>query len=138
MSLDRSTLFIGGDWARPPAPRRSRSSPRTARSVVATVPAGTAADIDAAVDAARRAFDDGPWPRTSPEDRIEVVQAFANLYAGRMEEMGNLITTEMGSPASFSQLAQAPAPWMMIEAFLTIARAFPWEETRARARWART
>ena len=45
--------------------------------------------------------------------------------------MAELITTEMGSPMSFSNLAQAPAPWMQIEAFLAIAREFPWEETRA-------
>src|SRR4051794_9966502 len=126
MSLDRSTLFIGGEWTAPASAETIGVVSPHSEEVVATVPAGTDADIDAAVDAARRAFDSGPWPRTSPEDRIEVVQAFANLYAARMEEMGNLITTEMGSPASFSQLAQAPAPWMMIEAFLTIARDFPW------------
>ena len=45
--------------------------------------------------------------------------------------MAELISTEMGAPISFSNLAQAPAPWMQIEAFLGIARAYPWEETRA-------
>ncbi len=133
MSLDRSTLFIGGDWVAPASAETIEVVSPHSEERVATVPSGTASDIDAAVAAARLAFDEGPWPRTSPEERIEVVQNFANLYAGRMEEMGNLITTEMGSPASFSQLAQAPAPWMMIEAFLSIARAFPWEETRAGA-----
>ena len=102
MSLDRSTLFIGGEWATPASTETIEVVSPHSEELVATVPAGTTADIDAAVDAARRAFDTGPWPRTSPEDRIEVVQAFANLYAGRMEEMGTLITTEMGSPASFS------------------------------------
>jgi aldehyde dehydrogenase (NAD+) len=130
VSLDRSTLFIGGDWVAPASAETIEVVSPHSESLVATVPSGTDADIDAAVAAARLAFDEGPWPRTSPEERIAVVQEFANLYAGRMEEMGHLITTEMGSPASFSQLAQAPAPWMMIEAFLTIARAFPWEETR--------
>ena len=130
MSLDRSTLFIGGSWAAPAGTETIEVVSPHSEELVATVPAGHHADIDAAVAAARLAFDEGPWPRTSPEERIEVVQNFANLYAGRMEEMGHLITTEMGSPASFSQLAQAPAPWMMIEAFLTVARAFPWEETR--------
>ena len=45
--------------------------------------------------------------------------------------MADLITLEMGSPTSFSNLAQSPAPWMQIEAFLAIAREFPWEEERA-------
>jgi aldehyde dehydrogenase (NAD+) len=132
VSLDRSTLFIGGTWAAPAGSETIEVvSPHT-QEVVATVPCGTDADIDAAVAAARRALD-GPWSRTTPEERIEIVQNFSNLYAGRLEEMAGLITTEMGSPASFSQLAQSPAPWMMIETFLAIARSFPWEEVRAGA-----
>ena len=130
MTLDRSTLFIDGTWAEPAGSDLIEViSPHT-EEVVARVPAGTPADIDAAVDAARRAFDEGPWPRMSPEERIEVVQSFANLYAGKMTEMAEVITTEMGSPTSFSNLAQSPAPWMMIESFLNIAKAFPWEEIR--------
>ncbi|WP_395694027.1 aldehyde dehydrogenase [Nocardioides sp.] len=130
MSLDRNAFFIDGDWATPAdADLIEVVSPHT-EEVVATVPEGTTADIDAAVAAARRAFDHGPWPRLSPEERIEVVQAFSNLYAGRMGEMAEIISTEMGAPLSFSNLAQAPAPWMQIEAFLGIARAFPWEESR--------
>jgi aldehyde dehydrogenase (NAD+) len=130
VSLDRDTLFIDGEWAVPTGGELIEVvSPHT-EQVVATVPEGTTADIDAAVDAARRAFDTGPWPRMSAEERIEVVQAFSNLYAGRMGEMADVITTEMGSPTSFSNLAQAPAPWMMIESFIGIAKAFAWEEVR--------
>ncbi len=47
--------------------------------------------------------------------------------------MADLITLEMGAPTSFSNLAQSPAPWMQIEAFLAIAREYPWEETRTGA-----
>jgi betaine-aldehyde dehydrogenase len=130
VTLDRSTLFIDGAWAAPTGGDTIEVvSPHT-EEVVARVPEGTPADIDAAVEAARRAFDSGPWPRMSPEERIEVVQSFANLYAGKLGEMAELITTEMGSPTSFSNLAQSPAPWMMIESFINIAKGFPWEETR--------
>ncbi len=130
MSLDRSAFFIDGGWAAPATDATLQVvSPHT-EQVVATVPEGSAADIDAAVAAARRAFDEGPWPRMSPEERIEVVQAFSNLYAGRLAEMAELITIEMGSPTSFSNLAQSPAPWMQIESFLAVARAFAWEEAR--------
>src|SRR3954451_3773968 len=131
MSLDQSTFFIDGDWAAPATGDTIQVVSPHSEQVVATVPEGSAADIDAAVAAARRAFDSGPWPRMSPEERIEVVQNFSNLYAGRMGDMAEIISTEMGSPLSFSNLAQAPAPWMQIEAFLGIARAYPWEETRA-------
>lgn len=129
-TLDRDALFIGGQWARPATPQVLEVvSPHT-EEVVARVPEGTAADIDAAVAAAREAFDSGPWPRLPAEERIEIVQGFSGRYAARLGEMAEVITTEMGSPISFSNLAQAPAPWMQIEAFLTIAREFPWEARR--------
>ncbi|GAA4375886.1 aldehyde dehydrogenase [Nocardioides caricicola] len=130
MSLDRSTLFIDGEWAAPASSDTIQVVSPHSEQVIATVPDGTTADIDAAVAAARRAFDSGPWPRMSPEERIEVVQNFSNLYAGKLAEMAELITLEMGSPTSFANLAQSPAPWMQIEAFLGIAREFPWEERR--------
>jgi betaine-aldehyde dehydrogenase len=130
MTLDRDTFFIGGGWTAPATDATLEVvSPHT-EAVVATVPAGSAADIDAAVAAARAAFDEGPWPRMTPEERIAVVEAFSMLYAGRLEEMAEVITTEIGAPISFSRLAQSPAPWMQIEAFLSVARAYPWEEPR--------
>ena len=130
MSLDRDSFYIDGAWA---APRGSDLlevvSPHT-EQVVATVPEGSVADVDDAVAAARRAFDTGPWPRLTPEERIEAVQRFSGLYAARLGEMAEVITTEMGSTTSFANLAQAPAAWMQVEAFLTIARGYGWEEIR--------
>ncbi len=130
MTLDRDVLFIGGTWARPATDAVLEVVSPHSEEVVARVPEGSAADMDAAVAAARTAFDEGPWPRLSPAERIEIVANLSHLYAARLEEMATLISTEMGSPISFSSLAQAPAPWMQIEAFLAIARDFPWEATR--------
>ncbi|WP_244929858.1 aldehyde dehydrogenase [Nocardioides sp. W7] len=130
MSLDRDTFFIDGEWATPATSDTIQVVSPHSEQVVATVPEGSNADVDAAVAAARRAFDEGPWPRMSPEERIEVIAAFSMLYAGKLTEMAELITIEMGSPTSFANLAQSPAPWMQIESFLAVARAFPWEETR--------
>ncbi|GAB2988195.1 aldehyde dehydrogenase [Nocardioides montaniterrae] len=130
MTLDRDAFFIGTTWARPASDAVLEVvSPHT-EQVVARVPEGTPADIDAAVAAARKAFDEGPWPRMSPAERIAVVEALSASYAARLDEMARVISTEMGSPISFSQLAQAPAPWMQIEAFLAIAREFAWESRR--------
>jgi aldehyde dehydrogenase (NAD+) len=130
MTLDRDAFFIDGGWAAPATSGTIQVVSPHSEQVVATVPEGSTADIDAAVAAARRAFDEGPWPRMSPEERIEVIQAFSMLYAGKLAEMAELITIEMGSPTSFANLAQSPAPWMQIESFLAIAREFAWEETR--------
>ena len=52
------------------------------------MPEGSTADIDAAVAAARRAFDEGPWPRMTPAERIAVIEAFSGLYAGQARRDG--------------------------------------------------
>jgi betaine-aldehyde dehydrogenase len=123
-------LFIGGEWVDPAGSAVIEViSPHT-EEVVGRVPEGTTADVDRAVDAARRAFDEGEWPRLSPEERIEAVQRFADAYAARMMDLAEVITTEMGSPISFSLLAQTPAPWMMLNSFIQTAKDYDWEEER--------
>ncbi len=123
-------LFIGGEWVDPAGTDVIEViSPHT-EEVVGRVPEGTTADIDRAVAAARTAFDEGEWPRMSPEERIEAVQRFSDIYAARMMDMAQVITTEMGSPISFSQLAQSPAPWMMLNTFIQTAKDHDWEEER--------
>jgi len=123
-------LFIGGEWVDPAGTDVIDVISPHSEEVVGRVPEGTTADIDRAVAAARTAFDEGEWPRTSPEDRIAAVQRFSDLYAARMMDMAQVITTEMGSPITFSQLAQSPAPWMMLNSFLQVARELEWEEER--------
>jgi aldehyde dehydrogenase (NAD+) len=124
-------LFIGGEWVTPATSQMIEVvSPHT-EDVIATTPEGTTADIDTAVAAARRAFDEGPWPRMTPEERIAHVQRLADVYAGHIGDIAPLITEEMGSPIGFARLAQAPTPWMMLDAFIKIAAAYPWEEERA-------
>ena len=130
MSLDRDAFYIDGGLRAPETTATIQVVSPHSEQVIATVPEASYADVDASVAAARQAFDHGPWPRMSPQERIAVVEAFSVLYAGKLTEMAELITLEMGSPTSFSQLAQAPAPWMQIEAFLAIAREFPWEAPR--------
>lgn len=123
-------LFIGGEWVAPAGSDVIEViSPHT-EEVVGRVPEGTTADIDRAVAAARTAFDEGEWPRMSPDDRIAAVQRFSDVYAARMMDMAQVITTEMGSPISFSQLAQSPAPWMMLNTFIQTAKDLDWEEER--------
>jgi aldehyde dehydrogenase (NAD+) len=123
-------LFIGGEWVAPATSDVIEViSPHT-EEVVATVPDGSTADIDRAVATARASFDNGDWSRRSPAERAEAVQAFSNLYAARLADMAEVITTEMGSPITFSNLAQSPAPWLMLNTFINVAQEYPWEETR--------
>lgn len=123
-------LFIGGAWVAPSTDRRIEVvSPHT-EQVIAGVAAAAPADADRAVDAARQAFDTGPWPRTEPADRIEAVRRLATAYQTRHAEMAELITAEIGAPISFAQRAQVGLPQMMMSAFCDLAQDYPWREDR--------
>ncbi|MGE2715354.1 aldehyde dehydrogenase [Mycolicibacterium litorale] len=130
MGVRGDDLFIGGTWCPPSTDRRIEVvSPHT-EAPVAHVAAAAPADVDRAVDAARAAFDDGPWPRTAPTDRIDAVRRLAENYGARRAEMAELITAEIGAPISFAQRAQVALPWTMMSAFCDVAQAYPWREER--------
>ncbi|MGC4972562.1 aldehyde dehydrogenase [Streptomyces sp. DT199] len=74
-------------------------SPRDGR-VVAEVADGSAAEVDAAVAAARRAFDTGPWPRLAPAERGRALLRLADLLEERREELALTVSLEMGKPIS--------------------------------------
>ncbi|MGW6642204.1 aldehyde dehydrogenase [Streptomyces iakyrus] len=74
-------------------------SPRDGR-VVADVADGGPAEVDAAVAAARRAFDTGPWPRLAPAERGRALLRLAGLLEERREELALTVTLEMGKPIS--------------------------------------
>jgi aldehyde dehydrogenase (NAD+) len=127
---DHDRFYIGGEWV---APAGSATidviSPHT-EEVIGRVPDGTTADMDRAVAAARDAFDNGPWPRMAPLERAAAVSRLADLYATKLGEFAEVITEEMGSPITFSQLAQAPQPHMMLTYFAELAKTFTWEDDR--------
>jgi aldehyde dehydrogenase (NAD+) len=127
---EHKQLFIGGEWVEPASSRTIDVISPHSEELVGRVPEGTEADVDRAVAAARDAFDNGEWPRLSPEERIAAVQKFSEVYAAHIPDLAAVITEEMGSPITFSNLAQSPAPWMMLNTFLDIAREYPWEERR--------
>jgi aldehyde dehydrogenase (NAD+) len=127
---DYDRFYIGGEWVAPAGSGTIEViSPHT-EEVIGRVPDGTAADMDRAVAAARDAFDNGPWPRMAPTERAEAVARLADLYAARLGDMAELITEEMGSPITFSQLAQAPQPHMMLSYFADLGKTFTWEDER--------
>jgi aldehyde dehydrogenase (NAD+) len=127
---EHKQLFIGGEWVDPAGTGTIDVISPHSEELVGRVPEGTAADIDRAVAVARDAFDNGEWPRLSPEERMAAVQKFSEAYAAHIPDMAAVITEEMGSPISFSNLAQSPAPWMMLNTFLQVGAEYPWEETR--------
>ena len=127
-SYDR--IFVGGHWRDGTGGDRiDVVSPHT-QDVIAHAVGGSGRDVDAAVRAARAAFDDGPWPRLTHAERIAAVEKFAGVYSSHLDDMADLITAEMGSPTSFSRLGQATGAASMIHLTAQAARTFPWAERR--------
>ena len=123
-------LFIGGDWVAAAGDAVIEVISPHREDVVGRVPEATAADVDRAVAAAREAFDHGEWPRFTPARRAEYLTALAAAYEPRVVEIAGLITEEMGCPLLFSQVAQAYASVLILNASVEGASRYPWEETR--------
>lgn len=123
-------LFVGGHWRKPASPQHLTVISPHSEEPIGHAQAAGPEDVDAAVAAARRAFDHGPWPRMTPGERMAKLDELAAIYAGHIDEMADLITAEMGSPRSFSRLGQAAGAASMMHLTLAVARDFPWVERR--------
>jgi aldehyde dehydrogenase (NAD+) len=129
-SMSYDELYIGGRWEAPATDRRiTVISPHTEEPIGET-PEAAAEDVDRAVLAARRAFDEGPWPRLPVSERMAKVEKLAATYAAHAEAMADLITAEMGSPRTFSRLGQANGALSQMYLTLATAKDFEWVERR--------
>ncbi|MGY5049714.1 aldehyde dehydrogenase [Streptomyces sp. 900105755] len=124
----RDKLYIGGAWVAPSDPnlRIDILSPHD-QSWLGSAAQAAPADVDAAVAAARAAFDDGPWPRTSPEERQEIVRRYDALRAAHADEVARAISVENGSAGWFTEAGQ-PFLTRQVKAYLKAAEEFGWEE----------
>ncbi|MGS2647782.1 aldehyde dehydrogenase family protein [Streptosporangium sp. LJ11] len=94
--------------------------------VVATIPAGTAADVDRAVAAARAASPG--WAATEPAQRASIIQRLADELSARNEEIAQAVTAEMGAPITLARLGHAGFPVAVASATAGLAAGFPWTE----------
>jgi betaine-aldehyde dehydrogenase len=127
---DYNRFYIDGGWTRPSGTGSyDLVSPHT-EDVIARVPQSTTADMDAAVAAARRAFDSGPWPRLSMAERAAALGRLAELFAKRSAEFNKLITDEMGSPITMGQLIQVMPAQQIYQYYADLGAGFAVEEQR--------
>ena len=104
-------------------------SPHTEEPIAEVTVAGPA-EVDAAVAAARAAFDSGPWGRTPPAERVATVRRLADVYDRRRAKMAETISAEIGAPITFAKRAQVGLPAMMMRAFCDLAERHAWQEAR--------
>ena len=94
----RDKLFIDGTWVAPVRGGTFEVIDPATEQVVHHAPAGTAEDIDAAVKAARQAFDHGPWSRMTGKARATVLRRISEIILARKQELARLEVIDNGKP----------------------------------------
>ena len=125
------TFFIGGKWVDAAGTDTVDVHSPFSGELVGSVRDATPADMDAAVAAARVAFDSGPWPTMSPAERADIMAAISAEITARGDEFATLITREMGAPVTFAQMGHVFAATAVLDFYTQLARDFAFEEVRA-------
>ncbi|MGH2674488.1 MAG: aldehyde dehydrogenase family protein, partial [Actinomycetota bacterium] len=83
-------LFIGGEFAPAASGETFETRDPSTGEVVATVAKAGAEDVDRALSAARRAFDEGPWPTMKPRERTRIMLEVLDRLVEAQEEIAAL------------------------------------------------
>ncbi|ARU23252.1 aldehyde dehydrogenase family protein [Ralstonia solanacearum] len=121
----RDTLFINGQWVAPQGKGTIDVIHSTTEAVMGTIPEGSAADAEAAVAAARAAFDG--WAATPAPKRAEIIQKIADGLKARSEALAELIAGEVGMPIKLARAIQVGSPVFNWGNFARLLGAFPFE-----------
>jgi len=125
-------FYIDGSWVDPAVPATLDVIDPATEAAYAAISAGSAADVDRAMAAARAAFHG--WAATPVAERIALMKRILAIYNRRYEEMAQAISFEMGAPITWAREAQAAAGQGHLEAAITAAEAFEWETARGGTR----
>jgi acyl-CoA reductase-like NAD-dependent aldehyde dehydrogenase len=127
---DYDKLFIGGQWVEPATTEVIDVFSPATGDKVGQVPLAAAADVDAACAAARKAFDEGPWPRMSPHERQAVLAKAVALVEARADEFKHLLKLETGQPSMIVDVLQFGAGLSGLQYYAGAADKFAWKEIR--------
>ncbi len=98
-------IYVGGAWTAPSTDKVIKVVSPVTEEVVFEVAEAVEADVDAAVAAARAAFETGPWPRLTPEERAETLKTFAAELRGRAEDFAIAWTEQTGVIQKMAQMS---------------------------------
>ncbi len=119
-------FYIDGQWVDPITPRSAEVINPATEAVSGTISLGSAADVDRAVAAARRAF--ATWSVTSVKERSELLEAILAEYIRRERELGEAVTEEMGAPLALGCGFHTMLGKAHIATALEVLKTFKFEE----------
>ncbi len=128
---DYRQFYIDGQWVDPVQANDFPVENPSTEEQIGVISLGSAADVDKAVSAARRAFQSFGF--SSREERIALLERLLKAYADRYDEMADAISQEMGAPRDFSHAAQADCGSGHINAALEALKTYEFEHQSANA-----
>ena len=119
-------FYIDGEWVDPVTPNPFDVINPATEEVCGQISLGSAADVDLAVAAAKRAFES--YSQTTREERLELLEAILAEFAKRHDEVAEAIMDEMGAPWGLAKNAQAASGPQHIKAAIRALKTFEFEE----------
>ncbi|HTN99446.1 MAG TPA: aldehyde dehydrogenase family protein [Microthrixaceae bacterium] len=120
-------FYINGQWVSSTGDATTDIIDSATEEVIGRVPMGTSADVDAAVAAAKSAFDS--WASTPVDIRAKYLRDIGTGLGARFEEIADTISAEVGSPKTFAQMVQAGLSLGEWESFASLLESYEFEET---------
>lgn len=131
MAREYDKLFIGGDWVTPASTAQIHVTSASTAEPIGFVPEANEDDVDAAVAAARRAFEDPQgWPTWSNDQRADAMESLANELEKRAEEMATRVSLQNGMPISIATQLEGGFPLVVLRYFADLIRRQATEEDR--------
>jgi aldehyde dehydrogenase (NAD+) len=131
MQVSYDSLFIGGEWVRPSSTARIDVTSSSTEEHIGSVPEAAEADVDAAVAAARRAFDDPDgWSQWEPSARAAALARLAAELETRAEEMAHRVSAQNGMPISIATMLEGGFPVIVLRYIAGLLEGASFEEER--------
>jgi phenylacetaldehyde dehydrogenase len=101
-------LFINGQWCDAASGRTFETPDPATGEILARIAEGDAEDIDRAVRAARKAFEEGPWGKMSASERGRIIWRIGDLILEHADELAQLESLDNGKPFAVARAADVP------------------------------
>ena len=124
--IEKKNFYINGNWVTPSTINDFDVINPSNEEVFATISLGSKEDTNAAVKAAKKAFE--TWKDTSIEERILLLEKLLDVYKKRFDDMANAISMEMGAPMDWSTDVQTASGQAHIEDFILRLKEFNFEK----------
>jgi aldehyde dehydrogenase (NAD+) len=125
-------FYIDGAWVKPVQPKTMDVINPATEEPIGRISLGSAADVDKAVAAARKAFE--TFSQTSPAERIALLERIIAGYQARLGDLAETISLEMGAPSWLASAAQAPAGLAHLMQTLEVLKSYEFVENRGTTR----